>query len=432
METFDELSRKAFNALKEKDIVELGKQMIRIPSLSEDETPLAELLLDYMERAGLDVEMQHVDSKRSQPRGVIHGTGEGPSLLINGHLDMPPVQVGWSDPFTPVVEDGVLYGAGLSNTKGGLTAGISAVVAIAKAGIELKGDLILNPVVGELQGGHGVRWLIENRPLPDAWITSHTCYPIPRPYIRHVAVGSAGLAITIYGRSVFNSVKETGVDAIDKMCKVIDALKDMEVDKKNKWTYEPDPDMPKCPMIAVGSIIGGRGESHELRGADELADHCTIIFGVRYNRSQSPESVRKDVEAVLDQLKKEDPDLKYSLKLPPLPFGGKLYSFEPSPAELTDDEWIIKTVCKYHEQVWAEHIPSVNSYAGSDTAVMANVGVPAFGYYNCELLRRKTDGLHGVRISELVKGAETLILTALDMCTKTKEEYDGLRTLRQK
>lgn len=430
MDLFEEMSRKAFNALKENDIVELGKAMIRIPSLTGEETPLAEFLLDYMKQAGLDVEMQNVDSKRSQPRGVIHGTGEGPSLLINGHLDMAPPLYGVVDPFTPIVKDGVLWGTGLANTKGGLTAGISAVAAIAKAGIELKGDLILNPVVGELQGGHGIRWLMKHRPLPDAWITSHTAYPIRRPYIRHVGVGTTGLAITTYGRSVHAPIKETGVDAIQKMCMVMDALSEM--DKKKKWTYEGDPAMPNCPMIAVGSIIGGRGESHELRGANELADHCTIITDVRYNRYQSPESVKKDVEAVLDQLKKVEPDFKYSIQLPPLPYENLIYSFPPSPAELTDEEWLIKTLQRYHEEVWKEPIECKVSYAGSDTAVIAEAGVPAFGYYNCELLRRPTDGFHGVQISELVKGAKTLILTALDMCTKTKEEYDRLRTLRPK
>ena len=96
MNLSNEITQIALNALNEKDLVELTKEMIRIPSLSGDETPLAEFLLDYMERAGLDVEMQHVDPTRSQPRGVLHGTSEGSSLLMNAHLDMPPVLYEWA------------------------------------------------------------------------------------------------------------------------------------------------------------------------------------------------------------------------------------------------------------------------------------------------------------------------------------------------
>ena len=68
MDSFEEISQKTLKTLKEKDILELGKELIKIPSLSGEETPLGEFLLDYMENAGLSVEMQHVDQKRAQPR----------------------------------------------------------------------------------------------------------------------------------------------------------------------------------------------------------------------------------------------------------------------------------------------------------------------------------------------------------------------------
>jgi acetylornithine deacetylase len=372
----EEITSKALGALKESDVVELGKELVRIPSLSGEETPVAEFLVDYMSKAGLEVELQQVDEKRAQPRGVLRGTGDGPSFLFLGHIDIEPIPYGFIDPYKPRVEDGVLIGHGLANMKGGVASSVAAAVAIAKSGVELKGDLIVNPVVGELQGGYGAKWLIDNRPLPDFAITPHPSYS---PNIAHKIAGCLQMAISTFGTSAHISRKEEGVDAIQKMHKIQEALHQM--DKNKEWTYEYDPDLPGLPRMVVGSIIGGRGESYELRGPYNLADHCTILTDTRFNESMTASSIKKDVEAVLNKLKKDDPELKYTIKMPPIPFGGGL------------------SVALLYRCM--NNIPTDWAPKGA-----------------------------GNPISEMVNAANVMILASLEMCTMTKEEYDSLRILK--
>lgn len=427
MVSFEEISQKALKALKEIDVVELGKELVKIPSLSGEETPVAEFLVDYMSKAGLEVEMQQVDEKRSQPRGILHGTGDGPSLLYLGHTDIEPIPFGFVDPYKPRVEDGVLIGHGLANMKGGVASSVAAVVAIAKSGVELKGDLIVNPVVGELQGGYGVSWLIKNRPLPDCVITPHPSYS---PNVALKIAGCLQMAISTFGKSAHISRKEEGVDAIQKMHKIQEAL--YEMDKNKKWTFEYDPDMPGLPRMVLSSIIGGRGESYELRGPYNLADHCTILTDTRFNESMSADNIKKDVEVLLDELKEEDPDLNYDIKMPPLPFGGGFCV--PPPAHISEDEYLCKTVMKCHEQVWNDPLPAAKStYAASDIAHFIEAGVPAL-IYRC--MRRPPTYWApkgaGTRISDMMNAAKVMILTSLQMCTMTKKEYDRLRILTPK
>jgi acetylornithine deacetylase len=82
--------------------------------------------------------------------------------MLNGHTDVDPLAVGWRrDPWEAVVEGDRLVGHGLVNMKGGVTAMIEAALLLRRAGVRLRGDLVIAAVVGELQGGAGTVHLLE-------------------------------------------------------------------------------------------------------------------------------------------------------------------------------------------------------------------------------------------------------------------------------
>lgn len=55
--------------------------------------------------------------------GRLRGTGAGPTLHVNGHYDVVPVNgQGAHDPFEAVIEDGRMYGRGTADMKGGIAA----------------------------------------------------------------------------------------------------------------------------------------------------------------------------------------------------------------------------------------------------------------------------------------------------------------------
>src|SRR3990170_3299056 len=130
--------------IRDDEVVELAKDLVRIPSYTTEETPVAEFLHGFLTRNGLDSRLQEVDPGRFQTIGRLPGSGGGNSLMLNGHIDIDPIPGGWvRDPWTPAIEGDRFYGAGIFNMKGGVTAMVMAAVAARRAGVRLRGDVHL-------------------------------------------------------------------------------------------------------------------------------------------------------------------------------------------------------------------------------------------------------------------------------------------------
>src|SRR5579864_8081273 len=90
----------AISVVDEDEIVELLSHMVAIPSYTTEEAELAEFIADYLNDNGIEVGLQRVpfpnNTKSSSSRsynviGRIHGTGEAPSIMFNGHMDHGPL-----------------------------------------------------------------------------------------------------------------------------------------------------------------------------------------------------------------------------------------------------------------------------------------------------------------------------------------------------
>ena len=140
-------------AVDTRELVSLLQQMVRIRSYSAggEEGTIARFMRDYLAKLGLEVELQEVQSDRFNCVSRMPGTGGGTSLMLNGHLDTNPAGEGWTkDPFGGDVDDECIYGIGVSNMKAADAAYVAGLQAVQRAGIRLRGDVILAHVVGEL------------------------------------------------------------------------------------------------------------------------------------------------------------------------------------------------------------------------------------------------------------------------------------------
>jgi Peptidase family M20/M25/M40 len=130
----------AIAAVDARWILELEQRSIRIPSSTFEEGEIADLYANVMSDMGLEVEMMevlhpHDPAKKSrQPIGRLRGTGGGPTLMLNGHMDPGAEMSGWTvDPLGAHFEDGWIWGMGAHDDKGGCVAAISAVDAIIRS-----------------------------------------------------------------------------------------------------------------------------------------------------------------------------------------------------------------------------------------------------------------------------------------------------------
>ena len=120
-------------------LVETASRMIGTHSFTGDEEGMARLMVELFESRGLHVQWQQVEDGRANALGTWSGAGGGPSLMFNGHMD---TSYSGREPwlrnvrgFQPsaFVEDGRLYGLGISNMKGALACYVEAVSALQDA-----------------------------------------------------------------------------------------------------------------------------------------------------------------------------------------------------------------------------------------------------------------------------------------------------------
>jgi acetylornithine deacetylase/succinyl-diaminopimelate desuccinylase-like protein len=119
-------------------------ELIEIPSVTMDEAAVCQRYERQLRDLGLDVDVRQVTPGRNNLYVRIPGTGDGPALMLNGHLDTIPIGDAW-----PVYRDGDrIYGRGATDMKGGMAAILGTARALRESGVHLTGDLWLTAVVG--------------------------------------------------------------------------------------------------------------------------------------------------------------------------------------------------------------------------------------------------------------------------------------------
>src|ERR671922_1680715 len=152
--------------IDEQRLVDFALRLVSTPSFTGSEQAAAELVRDVLDELGLQVQWQQVEDGRANVLGTWAGTGGGPSLMLNGHLD---TSYSGREPWLRGIpgfqpqgfeQDGRIYGLGISNMKGALAAYVEALRALMDQGVRLKGDLLIAAVAGEIekaQWGDGFR-----------------------------------------------------------------------------------------------------------------------------------------------------------------------------------------------------------------------------------------------------------------------------------
>lgn len=144
-------------AIDEARLVELALRLVSTPSFTGSEQAIAEVMRDELDALGLQVQWQQVEDGRANVLGTWAGSGGGPTLMFNGHLD---TSYSGREPWLAGIpgfqpegfeRDGRIYGLGISNMKGALACYVEALRALRGAGVRLRGDVLLAAVAGEIE-----------------------------------------------------------------------------------------------------------------------------------------------------------------------------------------------------------------------------------------------------------------------------------------
>lgn len=187
--------------------------------------------------------------------GVLGGGGT-PGLIFNGHVDVVPVGdlALWpdGDPFSARVSDGIMWGRGTCDMKGGVAAIIGAVAALSSAGVSLRKPLAVHTVVGEEDGGLGAFGTLSRGHTGEACL-------IAEPTAGGVIPANAGsltFRLEVPGLATHGSTRTRGVSAIEKFAVIQQALVRLEVERNR----DPHPLLKHLDLanpLSVGTIHAG-------------------------------------------------------------------------------------------------------------------------------------------------------------------------------
>jgi acetylornithine deacetylase len=429
---------------RSEQLVDLARELIGFDTTTRgkpddaarDEAALQALLASRLESAGAEVELWEPepgeldDWQRQVPAGLgfagrpqliarFRGRGEGPTLLLNGHVDVvsaEPRERWASDPFAAEVRDGRLYGRGACDMKGGVAAMVLAAVTLAETGFEPAGDLIVSTVTDEEWNGAGSLALATRGVGADAGIVPEATGFEPWIACR----GVLNPTVTVEGRPGHAEMpqpdwREGGaVNAIEKMTIVLDAVRTL----RERWRADDG----NHPLLAPGELI-----PTVIKGGEWWVNYpasCTATIDVTYLPQQGdPDGgwgagLEREIERWILEHAREDPWL--AEHPPSFEWGTNL-----APAEIDPDHGIVECVLGAGEGIGRPG-KAAALQGWHDAATFTRFGTPTISYGPAGLSNEGETMAHAVDefvpVGDLVDCAKALAVTAMRWSNRSEEK----------
>jgi acetylornithine deacetylase len=334
-----------------RDLIAIDSVNPLLSSGAAGERQIGEFVAAQLGSAGIDVEIQAVNSDRSNVIGVIDGQQAGRTLMLCGHMDTVGV-AGMASPFDPVHKDGRIYGRGSQDMKGGLAAMISAVLHVARSGAMVKGRIILAAVIDEEYASSGADALVTQ------WKADAAV--VGEPTDMKIAVGHKGfewVEITTEGIAAHGSRPADGRDAILRMGRVLDRLERLDRSLQSREAH---------PIHGTASL-----HASLINGGRELStypDRCTLKMERRTIEGEPAYCGLTEAEQILSQLRSEDPEFSAS--------STSLFSRPPYLTPAGTDNEVARIISKGLLHRGLQPVSGGMSF-WTDAAILGASGIPS-------------------------------------------------------
>ncbi len=402
----------------EDEIVGLTQKLIQIPSINPpgDYREISEFLAKYLDRLGLEVETVEAPTSLldshglKPPRPNVMATfsfGEAePVLFLNGHQDVVPEGLGWTmEPFKGIVRDGKVYGRGAADMKGTLAAMIMSVKALKELKAPLRGTVKLVFCVDEETGGAaGAEYVADKLKLRgDYCVSEGGLDSITRAWN-----GAWWFNVVTRGKSVHDSRRWEGVNAIEKMAKVMTSLTELQ----GKLVERGESKIPgiRYGTINFGAIQGGKE-------VNTVPNKCTLTVSRRIIPEERLEAAKREVAETLAKLRGEDSEFEAEVET----------LFQTDSQELPEGNRLVSVAREASERAMGEALEVKGTTAFIDGRFFMKRGIPTIG------LGVEGEGLHGpdecAEISQLVQATKIYSLIAYNLLGSDKKA--NTKTKRQ-
>ncbi|MFC0472321.1 peptidase [Halalkalibacter kiskunsagensis] len=415
---FQALIKKWLHANK-KSGIHLLQELVRAKSTQGNEAACQNIIIRTLTNMGLQVDVWDPDENELQKNpyfassrtefkgspnvvGRLKGTGGGRSIILNGHVDVVPEgdRDQWThDPYSGKVENGKMYGRGVTDMKGGNVSLLLAIQVLQALNVTLKGDVIFESVIEEESGGSGTLASILRGYKADAAI-------IPEPTNMKIfpkQQGSMWFRLHVKGRSAHGGTRYEGVSAIEKSMFVVNHIRELE-NKRNERITDPLYKTIPIPIpINIGKIEGGDWPS-------SVADLVKIEGRMGVSPEETMEEAKKEMENWLQRISEVDPWFEqYPLKLEW--FGARWL-----PGSIQTDHELVASLSRNYQSVLKKDPVIEASPWGTDGGLLTNVGETPSIVFGPGVTEKAHFPNEYIELNKVFETAEIIALTLLDWC----------------
>jgi acetylornithine deacetylase len=297
----DDFSNSSFSEPPDTPL-EMTRALVSVPSVNPDlggapeevgEARAARLCAGWLEAWGLSPRTLESAPDRTGVVAEIPGAREGPTLLLNGHLDTVGVEGMTVDPFDPVVRDGRLYGRGSCDMKSGVAAILYTARELASER-DFSGKLVVALTPDEEYASIGMLDLLDGGLTADAAVVTEPTSLAIMPANKGFLV----IRVLVRGVAAHGSRPDLGKDAIRGAGRILAAM-----DLFEEMASEEAPH----PLLGGASIHAGT-----IRGGTAVSvypDRCELTLEIRTLPGEEARDGMDRFQAVLARAREADPEL---------------------------------------------------------------------------------------------------------------------------
>jgi acetylornithine deacetylase len=394
--------------------------MIDIRSPTGSEAGMADYIIDRLLRCGLDSYRQPVEEGRPNAIAHLRGKGDGLNLLFTGHMDTSysgDEEHLHGEGFRPkgIFRDGWIWGLGASNMKSGLAGLIAALEALAKAGVNLRGDVSLGAVVGEIekapveqfQGreysgyGIGTKYLVSHGVTADYAL-------LAEPTGMRICTANMGCLwakITVAGTVAHSALtnRPGTINAINVARQLCD-----EIDVWAKKFQKDNVFLDEHANVTLACIRGG-----DPWRLSRNPYACSLYLDIRTVPGQTGDVVKRELRTELRRSAErhgiDEPSLDFIITDPALVIG--------------EDLPVVRALTRAQQSVMGQPTKTFLRRPGSDAVHLSRYDVPCVQFGPGGRLHRDANGrsMHAigdhVLLDDVVFASRIYLETALNLCS---------------
>ncbi len=355
------LEERVLAEIRQDEVIAFHRSIVQAPSVNPpgDVREAHAIVAETLRTGGFDT--RAVGEIDEMPNLIAtYGDQRGPTLCFNSHLDVVPVGelAAWShDPWAAEIENGRVYGRGAGDAKASVAAQVMAGIALARSGVPLKGNLVVNEVADEEAGGaHGAAVVVRDGQITPSWVI------VGEQTRNRVAVGekgSAGTELIVRGRTAHGALPWEGANAIEAMAEIIVAL------RRELW---PELERRTHPFFhhssaSVNMMSGGVK-------TNVVPDRASIFIDRRLVPGEEPDACRAEIERIAKAAVAEMPGISVEV-------SGAFMGSTSNPVPVDDP--LVQAMIGANERLGLSTEPTGFSMA-TDGRFFAKAGFPTIIY----------------------------------------------------